>query len=246
MTVVLCDCDNMTMAMARQWTPLMCQVRESTVSTMRSFSVSSQLPTQWQVSDNIQTCDKNKNKIKGFPYSCNVFQMSLKFVAIFILFAQIFDGKIVLESGILSFLRLTPNAPQNKHLSLNWYLICFEGADSFYLLDVENNGEIYPIKLGADDITPQLYPSDWDFEREELIPRPVPQKRWGFLNKFFDDSTGYRARKPYLGCVIYFLLFFKILSTHIKFVSTLLNIFWTLSGSEFIGKWCWWKEKPKG
>lgn len=172
--------------------------------------------------------------------------MSLKFVAIFILFAQIFDGKIVLESGILSFLRLTPNAPQNKHLSLNWYLICFEGADSFYLLDVENNGEIYPIKLGADDITPQLYPSDWDFEREELIPRPVPQKRWGFLNKFFDDSTGYRARKPYLGCVIYFLLFFKILSTHIKFVSTLLNIFWTLSGSEFIGKWCWWKEKPKG
>ena len=89
------------------------------------------------------------------------------------------------------------------------------------MLDVENAGEIYPIKLETDEVSPELYSSDWDLERGELIPRQVPQKRWGFLNKFFDDSNGYRARKPYLGKI--FSLFSKILSTHISFVSTFIK-----------------------
>ena len=63
------------------------------------------------------------------------------------------------------------------------------------------------------------------FERIKIAQlKTLPEKKWGFLRSFFDESRGYRVRKPGLG----------IKSFSYKLYINILYSFF--QGSEFIGK----------
>ena len=73
-----------------------------------------------------------------------------------------------------------------------------------YLYDV-NNRVSFPLDSeNLVDVRPIKIPSWTNFQNEEIYQklRPRPQKRWGFLNSFFENSNGYHARKPYLGKLV--------------------------------------------
>ena len=64
------------------------------------------------------------------------------------------------------------------------------------------------------------------FERIKIAQlKTLPEKKWGFLRSFFDESRGYRVRKPGLGI--------KSLDSYKLYINILYSFF---QGSEFIGK----------
>ena len=57
------------------------------------------------------------------------------------------------------------------------------------------------------------------FERIKIAQlKTLPEKKWGFLRSFFDESRGYRVRKPGLGIKSLVIIFitFNILSFKVQ------------------------------